>query len=203
MKLTPEFQKKIEQKVRRDIKDALTEVAKQITQEVREYISRELYLRPKSLYYDRDEDDGGFLGTFANARQVSELVGNILRTQGDKIYVTFLLRDYEDIDYSEGARGKFGHHIYFGGDETKNNRFSSELDNMMDRGWNIYNKKGEVIKFIQGIHFKEYAKELVAKKGNKLLSEYLAEMGYVMNANIGIGRKRISIPIDDIEIIYE
>ena len=200
MELTPEFQRKLQQKMRADIKDALADVAKEMTQKVREYVRRELYLRPKSKYYDRDADAGGFLGTFdTNA----DLIDSMLRTQGNRIYLTFLLRDYSDINYSEAYRGQFGHHVYFGGDETINNRFSSEMDNMIDQGWGIYDRTGGLIKFIKGIHFKEYAKELVNREGNKILNERLREMGYEMQARTGVGRKRISIPIDEIEVIYE
>ena len=202
MEFTPEFQKKLQIKMRRDIKDALADVAMKITEEVRNYVNRALYLRKPSEYYDRNEYEGGFIGTF-DPYNSTGLIDNMLRTQGSKIYITFLLRDYEDINYEEGEKGKFGHHVYFGGDETHNDRFKSDLDNLIDEGWYIYGRNGMKLKFIEGIHFKEYAKDLVEKKGNEMLKQRLQEMGYQMSAGVGIGRKRISVPIDEVEIIYE
>ena len=162
MEFTPEFQKKIQLKMKRDIKNALVEVAKEITEEVRNYVYKQIYLKPSSLYYDRDGYDGGFISTF-DPYNSTGLIDNMLRTQGNKIYITFLLRNYEDLSYQDTGWGwgSFGHHTSFDGVKTKNDRFSSVLDTFINEGWDIHGRNGQIIKTIEGIHFKEYAKDLV------------------------------------------
>lgn len=200
MKLTPEGRRRLQGVVRQDLASVLGDIAKEITAEVRNYVARTLYARPKSLYYERDKEDGGFLETFAANSSYAELLDSMTRVQGNKMYITFVLRDYDNINYEGRGKGKFGHHVSFDGEETNNSRFSSELDNLMNDGWGIYSRSGIMIKYIAGIHFKEYAKSLVKKYTQQIVDKKLREKGYNLSGNVGVGRKRLSIPIDTITI---
>ena len=204
MEITPEFQKKIQAKIRADVKEALTGVAKQVTNIVRHYVAQSLYKRPISPWYgDRDEEEG-FLGTFADAQAASEIVDSMLRTQGNKVYLTFLLRDYDYINYEMAdKKGNFNHHLTFDGEETNNSRYHSDLDDFINDGHYIRKRNGELGKFIKGIHFREFASNIVKTMGNTLLKQEMEKMGYNMDFKAGTGRKRINIPIDKIELDYE
>ena len=205
MQVTPELARRLEAHVRSNIKDAMEEVAIEITEEVRNYVARTLYTRPKSKYYDRDGYNGGFIGTFADASNASRIVDEMMRTQGDKIYVTFVLRDFSDINYEPPTSKQFGHHTSFEGVETSDSRAQSEMDDLINNGWEIItpHKSYYSYKRIEGIHFREYAKDYVNKYANGMLAEKLKQRGLEMSSNTSIGRKRMSVPIDDIQIIIE
>lgn len=205
MNITPGLEQKIESHVRSIIKDVMEEVAIEITEEVRGYVARTLYTRPKSKYYDRDEDNGGFLGTFADASNASRVVDEMMRTQGDKIFVTFILRDFSDINYEPPTTRQFGHHTSFEGVETYDTRAQSELDNIINNGWEVItpHKYYYTYKRIEGIHFREYAKDYVKKYANTMIAEKLKQRGLEMTSNAFAGRKRLSVPIDEVQIIIE
>lgn len=217
MDITPGLERKIEAHVRSIIREVMEEVAIEITEEVRNYVARTLYTRPKSKYYDRDGANGGFLGTFADASKASRIVDQMMRSQGDKIYVTFVLRDFSEIRYEPPTQGEFGHHTMFTKSKyydettqetvdvygiTTNSRAWSELDNIIDEGWNVggYWNTG---RFVEGIHFREYAKDYVNKYANGMLTEKLKQRGLEMTRNATVGRKRLSVPIDEVQIIIE
>ena len=203
MEFTPEFEKKMKIKIRDDVEEVLKEVAVEITEKVRAYVARSLYSRPESLYYERDRDNGGFLETFVNAKNASSMLDSMLRVQQGRMYITFVLRDYENLNYEGAFKGTFGHHASFDGEETNNSRFSSEMDNFIDKGWTIiiHKKDKELRKKIKGIHFKDYAQKIIRTEGVPLIYEKLRQRGYQSSlGGLTIGRKRISLPIDEIKI---
>ena len=205
MELTSEFQKKLEAYVRGVSKEIMQDVAIEITKMVKDYVAKTLYNRPTSLYYDRLGENGGFLGTFADAHNLSNVIEEMTRTVGNKIYVTYVLRDYSDLVYRRGSNGKFGHHVSFRGNPTKNTRSRSLMDEAINEGWEVYtpHRRYVTIKWIEGIHFKEYAKECIRKYAPKMIERKLNELGLGKSSGTKIGYKRISIPVDEIQILSE
>lgn len=205
MKINPEFKKYMQERFSIIIKEVLQEVAKEITLEVRNYVAKTLYSRPSSIYYDRDGENGGFLGTFADATNMSQVVEEMTRTQGNKIFITYVLRDFSKIRYKAGGPGRFGHHTSFEGVETTNKRARSELDNIINNGWSIVSPHNSYVtgKRIQGIHFREYAKSYIKKHANRMIQEKLSQRGLSSQNGISQSRKRLSISLDSIQIIAE
>ena len=203
MELTTAGRKRLQSFVREDLGEILGEIAQEITKDVKNYVERMLYGRSKSLYYDRDGENGGFLETFAVGSEARDIVESMTRVEGGRMYITFVLRDYDNINYEGREKGKFGHHTSFDGEETVNSRFSSELDVLINDGYGIYNRKGLLIKYIRGIHFKEYAKKIIRQYSKNIINERLRQRGYETSGNIGIGRKRFYVPVDDLKIEIE
>ena len=79
MELTPAFKNKLQIKIREAVEEVLKEIAIEITKEAGHYITKRLYSRHRSLYYDRDKDDGGFLSTFATASDASRILDSELK----------------------------------------------------------------------------------------------------------------------------
>lgn len=211
MEITRNFREKVNKQITKAIKESLGEVAIDITTKVRNYIEKQLYRKSNPLYYDRTEGFGGYLDTFASARNFSKVLKQMTRVEGNRVYITFVLRDFDDFVHKKSRMSRFNHHMGFDGRYSRgswnrnagvynaDNRRKSEMDDWIDRGWHIPGVKG----LYGNIRWRDYAEKLVSKEANDMLKQKLKERGYDFSGQAKVGPKRLSIPVDTIKIVVE
>lgn len=211
MEITRNFQQRVSKQLNKDIKEALGEVAKDITTQVRNYVANTLYRGNRPLYYERSSGYGGYLDTFASARNFSKVLKQMTRVEGGRIYVTFVLRDFDDLIHTQSKLSRFNHHMGFDGQSTRgsrnrkagtynaDNRTKSELDDWIDKGWHVPGLR----KLYGNIRWKDYAKNLVNRKAKQMVIDRLKARGYNFSGQLKVGPKRLSIPVDSVKIIVE
>ena len=198
----------LKKRIQLAMQDIMFEIAKDVTKATKDYIRKEWYIkRAPSMYYTRQGDNGGFIDTFLEGDELANSLDYVADRRGNRLYMRFLLRDYERLVRARPRRGEFGTHMSFDGEPTDDSFRKSEMDNLINYGWKIrYTQRGvnngevvktQKVKRIKGIQFRQFAREYLNEHFDELLLKYGAPYG--ITAGRGkIGYKRQSIDLNDI-----